>query len=118
MFGLGLYIYAGEDLPEGCDGEDGKADDKKQGENKQPLTKAELVKIWGVSNAEATVTWLEGRFGCEFGKLTQEQTEYARELLGKQKKKREDEEKRQRTLEKISEEDIPFPLKNSEEGEE
>lgn len=132
MFGLGLYIYAGEDLPEGCEGEDGKADDKKQGENEpknvpkqaekvepfKPLTKAELVKIWGVSNAEATVTWLEGRFGCEFGKLTQEQTEYARELLGKQKKKREDEEKRQRALEKISEEDIPFPLKNSEEGEE
>lgn len=123
MFGLGLYIYAGEDLPEN------ESVDQEQGEEKQlkkepkkqvkteekkepfkPITKSELVQIWGVKNAEATVTWLEGRFGCELSNFDEDQATYARQLLAEKKKKREDEERRQRTLEKISGEDLPFEL--------
>ena len=124
MFGLGLYIYAGEDLPEIQDGEHVEREDltkakiqpktgSKPIETKnvfKPLTKAELVQIWEVPNAESAVTWLEGKFGCEFGKFDKEQTEVARELLSKQKKKRDDEEQRKRTLKGISSDDIPFDL--------
>jgi hypothetical protein len=123
MFGLGLYIYAGEDLPENesvdqeqVEEKQPKKEPKKQVKTEEkkepfnPITKSELVQIWGVKNAEATVTWLEGRFGCELSNFDEDQAKYARQLLAEKKKKREDEELRQRTLEKISVEDLPFEL--------
>lgn len=127
MFGLGLYIYAGEDLPEDLGdnvGEEEKVQPikaKAQNEHKkppktddkpkafQPLTKSELVGIWGVSAPEKTIAWLEGQLGKELAEFTEEDTKWAREQLEAGKKKREEKE-RQARLEKISDDDIPFPM--------
>lgn len=128
MFGLGLYIYAGEDLPETENednvGEEPKKDEKTRSIKKpaekpkttpkkdekvktfEPLTRAELVKVWGVTTPEKTIDWLEGQLGKELAKFTQEDTEWARGQLeiGKKKKAA-----RQSKLDKIDGE-VPFPM--------
>ena len=126
MFGLGLYIYAGEDLPEDMD-EEGetkpqpkpqvkpiqntpktppKTDDKPK--VVQTITKTELVQKYGVENPQKTIVWLEGKIGKDIGSFNEEETAWAREQLEKGKKKR-DEEKRKSTLERFGD-DIPFPM--------
>jgi hypothetical protein len=75
----------------------------------ETITRSELIQKYGVSNPEKTITWLEGYFGKEIGKLTEEETKEAREILD-EKKRQKDEEKRKAALERVSDEDIPFPL--------
>lgn len=114
MFGLGLYIYAGEDLPEG-DGNDGN--DEGKGEDKterkkplifKPITRTELVSTWGVTNAEETILWFEKKFQKPLAEWTEEETDNARVVLNQQKKKREQEkEKRLEELRNASG-DSPF----------
>lgn len=126
MFGLGLYIYAGEDLPEAERLEEEeqqpaqknvkpiqnkplntpKKDDKPKGF--QPLTKSELIGTWGVENVQETIVWFEGKFGCEFAKWDEELTEMARAKLKAQKEKREETERYKSELKGISEEELPF----------
>lgn len=76
MFGLGLYIYAGEDLPESP-------------KNHAPLTEDELKKTWGVSDVEKTVAWFEKKFGVPFDEWDETLANDARALLRVQKAKRE-----------------------------
>jgi sRNA-binding protein len=68
-----------------------------------------LIQKYGVSNPEKTITWLEGYFGKEIGKLTEEETKEARAILDEKKRQR-DEEKRQSRLQRLDDEDIPFPM--------
>lgn len=126
MFGLGLYLYAGEDMPEDMT-EEGetkpqpkpqakpiqntpktppKTDDKPK--VVQTITKTELVQKYGVENPQKTIVWLEGKIGKDIGSFTEEETAWAREQLEAGKKKREAE-KRKSTLERFGDE-IPFPM--------
>ena len=84
-----------------------KTDDKPKAV--QPITRSELVQKYGVSNPERTITWLEGYFGKEIGKLTEEETQEARAILD-EKKRQKDAEKRKAALEKVGDDDIPFPM--------
>lgn len=96
MFGLGLYIYAGEDLPEDeqkAPREGTSAAKKAQAvakaEEFKRLTKSELVQVYGVSNAEATIAWFEKKFGIAFQDWDKKATEAARAKLTEQKEKQE-----------------------------
>lgn len=126
MFGLGLYIYAGEDLPEDMD-EEGETKPQPKPQVKpiqntpktppktnetakvvQTITKTELVQKYGVENPQKTIVWLEGKIGKDIGSFNEEETTWAREQLEAGKKKREAE-KRKSTLERFGD-DIPFPM--------
>lgn len=121
MFGLGLYIYAGEDLPEG-EGEGGEDNNVKPIQNKpatgsksndkqksfQPLTKSEMIGIWGVKNVEETVAWFESKFGVSYKEWDEELTEIARAKLKEKKEKREGTERYKTELKAISDEELPF----------
>lgn len=88
MFGLGLYIYAGEDLPEDeqkAPREATKAQTVAKTEEFKRLTKSELVQVYGVSNAEATIAWFEKKFGIAFQDWDKDATEAARAKLTEQK---------------------------------
>lgn len=92
MFGLGLYIYAGEDLPEDeqkAPREATKAQAVAKVEEFKRLTKSELVQVYGVSNAEATIAWFEKKFGIAFQDWDKDATEAARAKLTEQKEKQE-----------------------------
>lgn len=92
MFGLGLYIYAGEDLPEDeqkVPREATKAQAVEKTEEFKRLTKSELVQVYGVSNAEATIAWFEKKFGIAFKDWDKDATEAARAKLTEQKEKQE-----------------------------
>ena len=120
MFGLGLYIYAGEDLPEEESGEDNKVKpiqnkptntQKKDDKPKafQPLTKSELIGVYGIENPEKTIIWLEGKAGKELENFNEEETACARALLDKKKAEREAEASRYKSkLKGISDEELPF----------
>ena len=122
MFGLGLYIYAGDDLPE-SEAEEHPAKPAKPVQNKplnepktddkkgfKPLTKTEMVSVYGIKNVAETIVWFEGKFGCEMANWDEELTEIARAKLQEKKDKREAEERRKSGLERVSNDDIPFPL--------
>lgn len=51
------------------------------------LTKSELVQVYGVSNAEATIAWFEKKFGIAFKDWDKDATEAARAKLTEQKEK-------------------------------
>lgn len=51
------------------------------------LTKSELVQVYGVSNAEATIAWFEKKFGIVFKDWDKDTTEAARAKLTEQKEK-------------------------------
>lgn len=53
------------------------------------LTKSELVQVYGVSNAEATIAWFEKKFGIAFQDWDKDATEAARAKLTEQKENRE-----------------------------
>ena len=128
MFGLGLYIYAGEDLPEDGKEEDQSASDKvkpiktaqnapknapKSNDNAKsfvPLTRDEILRKWGIQAVEETIVWFEGKFGVEFANWGEDETEMARLKLAEKKQKREAEEKRKREMAKINDEDLPFSM--------
>lgn len=53
------------------------------------LTKSELVQVYGVTNAEETISWFEKKFGIAFKDWDEEATEAARAKLSEKKEKRE-----------------------------
>ena len=75
MFGLGLYIYAGEDLPESP-------------KDFQPVTENELRDVWGVSDVDKTIKWCEKQLKLPFHEWGAEECEAVRDVLEKQKRKR------------------------------
>lgn len=71
------------------------------------LTKSELVQVYGVSNAEATIAWFEKKFGIAFQDWDKEATEAARAKLTEQKEKQE----REKALKEQAEDaEIPFSM--------
>lgn len=121
MFGLGLYIYAGEDLPESEEENDGgmsatntknkpvnvaKTKDKSKGF--EPLTKSEMVEKWGVKNAEETVLWFERKLGVKMSDWDEDMTNDARALLETQKNKREREARKMREELRNAGGELPF----------
>ena len=122
MFGLGLYIYAGEDLPETESNEDNegsrfeaKAQNKPTNgakPRKTPqafvrLTKAEMVEKWGVKNAEQTIARFETHFGKPFGEWSEEQVGQVRETLQIWKEEREE---KARAAAKATDKERPFDV--------
>ncbi len=100
MFGLGLYIYAGEDLPE----EEQKAPQKAKQTSKAEewkLTKSELVQVYGVKNAEATIAALEKKIGVPSAEWDEEATKDIREYLNKQKQKKEQAESEKKSYQNV-----------------
>ncbi|MBQ7879346.1 MAG: DUF1071 domain-containing protein [Clostridia bacterium] len=76
MFGLGLYIYAGEDLPEIA-------------KDFEPITERELKETWGVQDALKAIKWYEKQLGVPFGEWGADECDAVRSVLEKQKNKRE-----------------------------
>ena len=76
MFGLGLYIYAGEDLPE-------------MPKDFEPITEKELNETWGVQDVMKTIKWYEKQLGVAFAEWGADECEAVRSVLEKQKLKRE-----------------------------
>jgi hypothetical protein len=121
MFGLGLYIYAGEDLPEDLE-EDTKpiampknkpSTPPKTNDNVpavKPLTRGTLLTEYGIENPEKTAIWLEGKFGKELKNFTAEETMQARAMLDKKKAEREAEKRVQSNLSRIDDADLPFSM--------
>ena len=108
MFGLGLYIYAGEDLPEEeqkAPREATKVQPVAKAEEFKRLTKSELVQVYGVSNAEATIAALEQKMGVPHEEWDAKATEKVREYLNKQKLKRE-----KALKEQAEDAEIPFSM--------
>lgn len=115
MFGLGLYIYAGEDLPEDLE-EDTKpiATPKNKPSTPpktndsapavKPITMSELIAEYGLENPKKTIVALEGKFGKELRNWSTEETQRARAMLDKKKAERDAQ------LRKIDDADIPFPM--------
>lgn len=64
-----------------------KAQAVKKTEEFKRLTKSELVQVYGVSNAEATIAWFEKKFGIAFQDWDKDATEAARAKLTEQKEK-------------------------------
>jgi hypothetical protein len=75
MFGLGLYIYAGEDLPESP-------------KEFKPITEKELRDVWGVQEIEKTLKWYEKQIGIPFSDWNADECEAVRGVLAEQKAKR------------------------------
>lgn len=115
MFGLGLYIYAGEDLPEDLE-EDTKpiATPKNKpstapktndsAPSVKPITMSELIAEYGLENPQKTIVALESKFGKELRNWSAEETQRARAMLDKKKAERDAQ------LRKIDDADIPFPM--------
>lgn len=98
MFGLGLYIYAGEDLPEGAEEVPEKAKKTQQSANKaaqkpapkyKPITEKELAEVYGVKDPKATISALEDKFEVAFKDWSEKETLKIRAWLDKKKKERE-----------------------------
>lgn len=70
------------------------------------LTKSELVQVYGVSNAEATIAWFEKKFGIAFQAWDKDATEAARAKLAEQKENREREKAGKRKADGV---ESPFP---------
>lgn len=75
----------------------------------ETISRAELMQDYGITVPEKTIIWLEGRFGKEIGKFTAEETAQARAILDKKKQEKEAE-KRKAALERVADEELPFPL--------
>jgi hypothetical protein len=119
MFGLGLYIYAGEDLPEDEDEPQVKPVQNKPSTAPKtndkpklvkPLTRSELIAEYGLENPEKTVVWLEGRFGKNFQDFDGEDTIKARAILDKKKQERDAAKRVQSNLSRIDDADLPFSM--------
>lgn len=80
MFGLGLYIYAGEDLPE-------------TPKDFAPITEKELRETWGVQDVTKTIKWYEKQLGAPFIEWGADECEAVRGVLQDQKNKRENKQK-------------------------
>lgn len=111
MFGLGLYIYAGEDLPEGSEEVPERAKKTQQSANAaeqkpvpkyKPITEKELSEVYGVKDPKATIAGLEKQMGVPFAEWDETATIAARSWLDSRKKKRE----------KAEEVEPPFPMED------
>ena len=111
MFGLGLYIYAGEDLPEGAEEVPEKAKKTQQSANKaaqkpapkyKPITEKELSEVYGVKDPKATISALEDKFEVAFKDWSEKETLKIRAWLDKKKKERE----------QAEEVEPPFPMED------
>ena len=76
MFGLGLYIYAGEDLPESP-------------KDFEPITEKELRDVFGITDVAKTVKWYEKQLQLPFSEWGADECEAVRGVLEEQKRKRE-----------------------------
>ena len=76
MFGLGLYIYAGEDLPE-------------TPKDFEPITERELRENWGIQDVTKTVKWYEKQLGVPFAEWGADECEAVRGVLEEQRLKKE-----------------------------
>lgn len=76
----------------------------------KPITKDEILRVWGVKNVEETIVWFEGKFGVEFANWGEEETDMARMKLAEKKKKREAEEQRKKGMARIDDSDLPFSM--------
>ena len=121
MFGLGLYLYAGEDLPEDAEEEEQVKPIQKKPLNTaktndrtktfRPITKMELMTNYGIENPEKTIVWLEGKFGKELRSFTEEEAAAARTILDKKKAEREKERKQ---LSLVDDKELPFSMRDEE----
>ena len=126
MFGLGLYIYAGEDIPDDENrNENGNKPsvDKSTERNKETphkanteawkLSKTEIVTKYKCDNAEAAITYYEKALGGRaFAEWDKDETALVREAL----QKRLDKKRAEETLRSI-EGDLPFGEGVSDKGE-
>lgn len=113
MFGLGLYIYAGEDLPEGAEEVPERPKKTQQSANMaaqkpapkyKPITEKELTEVYGVKDPKATIAGLEKQMGLPFAEWGEDGTIAARSWLDSRKKKRE----------QAEEVEPPFPMTDDE----
>ena len=111
MFGLGLYIYAGEDLPEGAEEVPEKSKKTQQNANAaaqkpapkhKPITEKELIEVYRVKDPKATIGALEDKFGVAFKDWDEKETIQIRAWLDKKKKE----------LEQAEEAEPPFPMED------
>lgn len=73
------------------------------------LTKSELVQVYGVKNAEATIAALEKKLKVPYAEWDEETTQKVRETLERMKKRNNEEmEKYRSELEKTDDDDLPF----------
>jgi hypothetical protein len=119
MFGLGLYIYAGEDLPESTDATDELKEPKqavkrpqKQAEKVEqvkpfkPLTRAEMMQVYGIKEVEKTLLWLEEKLGAVIEEWNEEQTAWARGKL--QAKKEQKQAEKEEMMRQAKQTELPF----------
>ena len=73
------------------------------------MTKCELVQVYGVKNAEATIAALEKKLGVTYVEWDKGTTQKVRETLERMKKRNNEEMKKYRSeLEKTDDDDLPF----------
>ncbi len=75
MFGLGLYIYAGEDLPEGL-------------KDFIPITEKELKETWGITDVNKAIRWYEKQLGMPIAEWGVDECDAVRAVLKDQQEKR------------------------------
>lgn len=85
MFGLGLYIYAGEDLPQVENPQKENENACAQSVEIQPLTEKELKEVFHVKNVAATIEWYERQLGVPFVDWDPSDHDEVRRVLQKQK---------------------------------
>ena len=112
MFGLGLYIYAGEDLPEDAEKPPKEGTKAKQTGNPEEwkLTKSELVTKFGdvVSNAEKCIEYYEKSLGdIPYSEWDEETCKAIRKDL--EKKRQQKKKKEQKETEDV---EPPFPMED------
>lgn len=119
MFGLGLYLYEGKEAPEDEDEPQVKPIKNNPStvlktsdniEMVKPITRTELIGIYGIESPEKTIAWLEGKVGKELSRFDAEETTWARGVLDKKKKEKETQERAQSNLKGIDDADLPFSL--------
>lgn len=88
---------------------------KEKKQDFQPITKTELIGVYGVQAPEKTITWLEGKLGKELANFNEKDTAWARQQLEEAKAERDKkkaEERKKARLDRISDDDIPFPMED------
>lgn len=127
MFGLGLYIYAGEDLPEGeenaSEGSRGETNGKNKPSNGnktndkaksfEPITEKEMREIYRISEPKKHIEFYERQLGVKYADWGQEETEAVRSVLEDRKAKQLARERSEEGLKKVSEEYLPFGIGSS-----
>lgn len=75
----------------------------------QPLTKAEMVEVYGVKNVMEMLAWLEKQCGVKYDEWDEEITSEARAVLETLKKKRETDARKMREGLQQAGSEVPFP---------